>query len=395
MAVKVFIKADFVADFNAVDVDPGFGYVRLDFALEVGVDAVFEGYAFAIAQVAGGLKGEVLVRGVCGVVAEIGQLGWGAVELGEQAIKLGALELEAAFDDFLGAGVVPANGAQDGAVFASAEPDFASFERLGNALLEGVKVSEYFVADLGHQGGGGGEQVGVFRPGGGAEELGAVFGAEGDLVSFAPAQDAWFVLLEYARCVNVVAPLLVRPRHGLFEDFIEAQAGDALGAELGATAVGAFDADFVVAKVGVVEDLRGDAVGACWALVLAAGEVSLGDLLYVLGGKFTILLAEVFAQLAKELAGFDELHFAAALSGLVIREHPDVGGDAGVIEQVVGQLDDGLKHVVLDDVAADVAFTAASVASEEAGAVMDGGDARADAVGACGFHFADHLHEEE
>ena len=51
MKVRVFVEADFVADFNAVDVDPGFGYVRLDFALEVGMDAIFEGYAFAIAQV--------------------------------------------------------------------------------------------------------------------------------------------------------------------------------------------------------------------------------------------------------------------------------------------------------------------------------------------------------
>ena len=295
MAVKVFIEADFVADFNAVEVDPGFGYVRLDFALEVGVDAIFNRYAFAIAQVGGGIVGEVLVGGVGGVVTKIGEFGCGAAELGEQAIELGALKPDAAFDDFLGAGVVPADGAQDGAVFAGAELDLVGFERLGNALLEGVKVSEYFVADLGHQGGGGGEQVGVFGPGGGAEELGAVFGAEGDVVSFAPVQDAGFVLLEYVGGVNVVAPLLVRPSHGLFEGFIEAQAGDALGAELGAAAVGAFDADFVVAKVGVVEDLRGDAVGARWALVLAAGEISLGDLLYVLGGKFAILLAEVFA----------------------------------------------------------------------------------------------------
>jgi acyl CoA:acetate/3-ketoacid CoA transferase alpha subunit len=44
---------------------------------------------------------------------------------------------------------------------------------------------------------------------------------------------------------------------------------------------------------------------------------------------------------------------------------------------VVRQLDDGFEVVALDDVAADVAFAAACIASEQGRTVVDGCDARA------------------
>ena len=65
-------------------------------------------------------------------------------------------------------------------------------------------------------------------------------------------------------------------------------------------------------------------------------------------------------------------------SGLRLREHPDVGGDAGVVEHVERQGDDGLQPVVLDDPAADVALALAGVAGEERRAVVHLGDAAAE-----------------
>jgi hypothetical protein len=62
---------------------------------------------------------------------------------------------------------------------------------------------------------------------------------------------------------------------------------------------------------------------------------------------------------------------------LAVGEHPDVGGDAGVVEQVERQGDDGLQPIVLDDPAADVALALAGVAGEEGRTVVDLGDAAA------------------
>jgi hypothetical protein len=79
--------------------------------------------------------------------------------------------------------------------------------------------------------------------------------------------------------------------------------------------------------------------------------------------------------------------------GLAVGEHPDVGGDAGVVEHVQRQGDDGLEPVVLDDPAADVALALAGVAGEERRAVVDLGDAAAERRVV--LHLASHVGQEE
>lgn len=203
-----------------------------------------------------------------------------------------------------------------------------------------------------------------------------------------------FLGAEEAGFVDLLAPLLVDPLHFLGETFVEAEGFDALGGELGGFAQGAFDGDLPVAEVAVVEDLG---FKTFFRFLAGVGEVEVGagDLRDVGGGEGAVFLAEVFAKLFVEVGGVDELDFAATGFGFVVAEDPDVGGDVGVVEDVVGQLDDGFEEVVLDEVLADVAGAAASIAGEESGAVVDGGDA---AAGGCvleALHLADHLHEEE
>ena len=94
--------------------------------------------------------------------------------------------------------------------------------------------------------------------------------------------------------------------------------------------------------------------------------------------QLAVLLAEVLAQRLEPLRGVDELHLALAVRGLAVGQHPDVGGDAGVVEHVERQGDDGLQPVVLDDPAADVALALAGVAGEERRAVVHLGDAAAE-----------------
>ena len=122
-------------------------------------------------------------------------------------------------------------------------------------------------------------------------------------------------------------------------------------------------------------------------------EEGAADALDVLGRELAVLLAEVLAQRLEPLAGVDELHLALAVRGLPVRQHPDVGGDAGVVEEVERQGDDGFEPVVLDQPAADVALALAGVAGEERRAVVDLGDAAAERR--LLVHLRGHVGQEE
>ena len=61
----------------------------------------------------------------------------------------------------------------------------------------------------------------------------------------------------------------------------------------------------------------------------------------------------------------DQLDLALAVGGFLVGDQPDVGVDAGVVEELIGQGDDGVEPVVLDDPAADVALAATGVTGEE------------------------------
>jgi hypothetical protein len=79
--------------------------------------------------------------------------------------------------------------------------------------------------------------------------------------------------------------------------------------------------------------------------------------------------------------------------GLAVGQHPDVGGDAGVVEEVERQRDDGFEPVVLDEPAADVALALAGVAGEQRRTVVHLGDAAAERRLA--VHLRGHVGEEE
>src|SRR5690606_30420703 len=71
----------------------------------------------------------------------------------------------------------------------------------------------------------------------------------------------------------------------------------------------------------------------------------------------------------------DELHLAAARFVFAVRQDPDIGGDAGVVEELLRQRDDRLEPVVLQDPAANLTLAAAGIPGEEGRAVHDDGDA--------------------
>jgi len=108
--------------------------------------------------------------------------------------------------------------------------------------------------------------------------------------------------------------------------------------------------------------------------------------------QLTVLLAEVLAQRLVPLRGVDQLHASAATLRLTIGDHPDVRRDAGVVEHVQRQGDDGFEPVVLDDPATDVALALARVPREQRTAVVDLGYPAAE-LGVA-LHLAQQVGEE-
>ena len=124
--------------------------------------------------------------------------------------------------------------------------------------------------------------------------------------------------------------------------------------DLEAELEGAFDGDPPVAEVLVGEDLH--------LLVLrvlgVVGDVQrlrvqAGDLADLVVGEELALVAEGLAHLGELVAGVEQDHLAGVVGRLAVGQDPEVRGDAGVVEELVGQGDDALQPVVLQDPPAD------------------------------------------
>ena len=184
---------------------------------------------------------------------------------------------------------------------------------------------------------------------------------------------------------------LVDPLHGRGEGTGgEAQRGEAGVAKLPGEAEGALDGDAAIAEGVGGENFGGEGffglgggVGgfaSAGALGLGGGVERLrgdggevaegaGDRLDVVVAHLVAFRAEGFAHLAVKVDAVDELHAALAVGGLFVGEDPDVGRDAGVVEHVGRQGDDGFEQVALEEVAADLALAGTGAAGEERGAI--------------------------
>ena len=128
---------------------------------------------------------------------------------------------------------------------------------------------------------------------------------------------------------------------------------------------------------------------------LAVLEVAVDarEVVDLLGRQLVPLVAEALAHLHEEQAPVDELHLPFAVRLLPVREHPDVGRDARVVEKLVGECDDGLQPVVLDNPPADVALPAAGITREQGRSVEHDREAAAAFLG--GLHLRKHVLQEQ
>lgn len=136
-----------------------------------------------------------------------------------------------------------------------------------------------------------------------------------------------------------------------------------------------FHGDLGVAEGDVVPHLALDDLRAALVYAVVKRIIRLHDEPDAAVIEIDALVADVLAPLDKAAAGVDELHLARAVHGLVFGDEPDVGGNAGIVEQIRRQLHDGLHQIAFNHIAADFAGTAARVAGEQAGTILNDGHA--------------------
>lgn len=73
--------------------------------------------------------------------------------------------------------------------------------------------------------------------------------------------------------------------------------------------------------------------------------------------------------------GVDQLNLANTLWPLILGQHPDIGGDARVVEKIGRQGDDGLDQVMIQQPAADLAFTGSCTTGKQRRTVLNDGAA--------------------
>ena len=111
--------------------------------------------------------------------------------------------------------------------------------------------------------------------------------------------------------------------------------------------------------------------------------------LYVRLGDENAFVSEIAFHRIEEPGAVYQLYLAPPSLQLAVRQDPDIGGDAGVEEEFVGQRDDALQPVVFDNPFSDVALAAAGIAGEHRGTVQDDSDPAAAAL-----HLGEHVLQE-
>ena len=73
------------------------------------------------------------------------------------------------------------------------------------------------------------------------------------------------------------------------------------------------------------------------------------------------LVSEIPFHLIEEVNGVDQLYLTLPCIRFSVRQDPDIGGDTGVEEQLIGQRNNTLQPVVFDDPTSNFTLTAAGI----------------------------------
>ena len=177
----------------------------------------------------------------------------------------------------------------------------------------------------------------------------------------------WAVRRIAPLCSGQMSKLWVSPLHDAVQCAgFKTQGGDALITELVRLTQRAFYGDATVAEFMGFKDFGGEGFGR---FGLRIGRLTtavafnlrrfiqftgvddfkvtkaLRDGADIVFAHLIALATQGFAHLAAEVAAVNELYQAFTLRCFFVRQDPDVGGDAGVIEHVGGQGDDSFEQI--------------------------------------------------
>src|SRR5690606_3851646 len=87
------------------------------------------------------------------------------------------------------------------------------------------------------------------------------------------------------------------------------------------------------------------------------------------------------------------LHLAFAMLRLAVGEYPDIGADAGVVEHIGWQADDGLDQIILQHIATDFALATARAAGKQRRTVEHNAKPAASILGRA--HLGNQMQQEQ
>src|SRR5699024_2644664 len=126
--------------------------------------------------------------------------------------------------------------------------------------------------------------------------------------------------------------------------------------------------------------------------------VKTGQIANLIFSNFVALVIETFLHTPAKVRAINQLHLAAPLRSLAVGNQPDIGEDAGVVEELIGQRDDGIEPVVLDNPAANIRWTGTSITRKQRRTVKDNGDFGANGILIpffVGVHLGDHVLQKQ
>ena len=390
--VEVAVEGDLVADdadlliplVAFARIDPGVFDMRRDFFGEV---RLVHGIHV---RSSGGLGGKRNIFGVAEIAVRL-ELDDAPLVFERPVHRIG-LRLEHLLDHGFGLGVRPGDGIEELLPLLRVQREPGLLERRLQRPLKRVEVIALFGPDHALKLHGLGEELLLHIPGLGSQQVLHLPFLQVREIGLDAGTDFGFDLCELT--VALISPILTVQlghflHHGVQRAARKAQLRKAVVGELHRESERALHGNTPVPKHMTLEDLAAEGLllgfllrgrrATTLAVTLVLGELRIEavglDRLELSKGASNqgdVAIADLLplgtqalAHLLVEMHAVDELYLALALGVLLVRQHPDVGRDAGVVEHVRRQSDDGLQQVALQNVATDFALATARATCEQ------------------------------
>ena len=372
--------------------------MRLHLSLEIAVNAVLQRHRLTIAQLTARLITQpTAVR--LNIPPKIAQFINPTTVTPSQRLQLILTETLDLRNHLLRILGIPTDRIQNRVLLRRRQLDLTRLQHLPHTLAKHIEIRRLLATDRLHQLPPDPNQLTLTQPQTDIDQLGPLLGIQPDLPLLTPTLNRLRLPFQKPGFIHLIAMLGPQLLHRLTQRPIETQRLQPLRTELSTTTIRPLDAHLVITEITVIENLNGNpsriAIRIHSPLNRLKRQISRRNLLDMLRRKFAILVTEILTQLAIQQIRIDQLHPTAPRLRLGIAHKPDIGRDAGVIEQIVRQLNDRIQQIVFDQIATDVRLPAARIAGEQTRTIVNAGNARPDGTVGDGLHLARHLHQKQ